>query len=352
MKNILFTLAFLLLSSSILWSQEVVVPQTQMSLINKVAADWCPPCGGWAWDFFHELIDDNSENAILFSIHHSGGLQNSVASNMTSNYGVNSQPRFILNSIDQNVSASNSASIRTSIQEAVNQAANSTPLVQTGLDAYHSSDGQLRVKLKSTFFSETEGEYYLGVYLVEKIVSHMQASQPNPATHKNIVRLEFTGNDFGSLLASGSIASGSTYSYDLNIALSDYDPSNLEIVTIIWKKVDNSYIFENANKDNEIQLQEVTNTFSVKSAVVQMAIKPNLIQETAIIDIELDDVLQNVQLQIVDIQGKVVQNIHQGRLNNGLNQFTFEKNAEMTSGLYFLHFHTGQEVLVRKIILE
>lgn len=352
MKNILISVTFLLFSITTTWSQNLEVPQTQMSLINKIAADWCPPCGGWAWDFFHELIDDNSEHAILFAAHHSGGLQNSVAINMTSNYGVNSQPRFILNSIDQNVSSSNSAIMRTTIQEKVNQKAASSPLVQSGIDAFYSSDGMLRVRTKTSFFDNANGAYYLGVYLIEKTVSHMQANQPNPAEHKNIIRLECTGNDFGNLLASGSIESGATFSNYSEIPLENYEPSNLEIATIIWKKVDNTYVFENANKDSDIQLMEVTNTFSPESEVVQFAVKPNLIQNYATIDIELEESIANANLEVVDIQGRTIQQIYQGQMNKGAQQFTITRNNQMSAGLYFVYLHTDKDLVVRKIVLE
>lgn len=52
---------------------------------------------------FHDLNTDNSAKAVVFAIHYSGGLQNQTASALTTNYGAVSQPRFILNGVDQNV---------------------------------------------------------------------------------------------------------------------------------------------------------------------------------------------------------------------------------------------------------
>ncbi|HHB79571.1 MAG TPA: hypothetical protein ENK85_10105, partial [Saprospiraceae bacterium] len=48
-------------------AQAQEVPQTQSSLIIKKTASWCPPCGGWGWDLFEQLIDDNDSQAILWA---------------------------------------------------------------------------------------------------------------------------------------------------------------------------------------------------------------------------------------------------------------------------------------------
>ncbi len=352
MKKIIFTLAITLISINLLSAQEIEVPQTQMSLINKIAADWCPPCGSWGWDFFHDLIDDNESNAVLFTAHHSGGLQNQVASSLTSNYGVNSQPRFILNGVDQNVLSGTTSTARQTIQEMVNQHATTNPLVQTGFDATYRDDGMIHVNAKTTFFEATEGEYYLAVYLVEKIVSAYQATQGQNAQHKQIIRQEINGLDFGSLIAMGSISDNTTYTHQFSISKGDYNTENLEVETVIWKKVDNTYEFVNANKDSDVQYEVINSTRNVSLTASTFLISPNIITDRGTIQFRLDKWYSRARLSMVDLQGRTVVELFNGSLPGGNHLFDLNHSGKFTSGVYIVRLELDSETISSKVILE
>ncbi|MCB0650294.1 MAG: Omp28-related outer membrane protein [Saprospiraceae bacterium] len=352
MKKRFLTLAFFAFAITFVSAQEIEVPQTQMSLINKVTADWCPYCGTWGWDFFHDLNTDNSAKAVVFAIHYSGGLQNQTASALTTNYGAVSQPRFILNGVDQNVLSNTTAAARESIQEKVNLEASMSPLAQTGLNATYRDDNMLYCNTRTTFFDAADGAYYMGIYLVEKQVIHQQASLGNNAQHLNVLRLSFTGNTFGTLLANGSIAAGTSFDYQFSIPKDSYTPSNLEIVSIIWKKEGETYKFVNANKDSDVEY-EVVNGIQLpgidESAFI---ISPNMIKDHANISFEMPEFTPSAQLSITDLQGKTVSVLHDGSLQQGTNGFEFYRSGHFPAGLYVVRLKIGNQVISRKIILE
>jgi len=72
MKKVLLPICFFF---AFLTAQAQEVPEVQKTLISKISADWCPPCGTWAWDLFHDLVNDNDNQAVLMAVHHSGGLE-------------------------------------------------------------------------------------------------------------------------------------------------------------------------------------------------------------------------------------------------------------------------------------
>lgn len=352
MKKNLLTLIFALAFTTFSFAQEEVeVPQTQLSLINKIAADWCPPCGGWGWSFFHDLIDDNSEKAILFTAHHSGGLQNPVASSMTSNYGVFGQPRFILNSTDQNATSSNSATTRMTIQEKVNTHAEAAPDVQTGLVATWRDDDMIHVLTNTAFFNDVQGEYYLGVYLVEKTVISNQASVGPNAEHKNILRLELSGNDFGNLLQSGDIAAETSFTNEFAISTEGYDTENLEIVTIIWKKEDNTYVFVNANKDSSVEY-EVINALNENELSASFLIRPNIISSTANLDFELKESASLATVNILDVNGRILQTVYTGALESGRHNFELNRADLPVAGHYFVSLNIEGNVVTKMVIIK
>ncbi|KAA3621572.1 MAG: T9SS C-terminal target domain-containing protein [Bacteroidetes bacterium] len=353
MKKVLLILATITFTSSMISAQEIEVPQTQRSLINKVAADWCPPCGSWGWDFFHDLIDDNSNNAILFTIHHSGGLNSQVASDITSNYFVSSQPRFILNGEDQNVLSGSTSSARTAIQQEVISQSGNTPLVQTGLDATYRDDDMVHVNTRTTFFADADGEYYLGVYLVEKIVVAFQASQGQSAQHQQIVRQEFSGtSSFGSLIAMGSIGANTSYDFQFSIPKDSYNAENLEIVTIIWKKDGNVYEFVNANKDSNVQFEVVNSTTAPGVLESSFKVFPNVVNDYANIQFQTEKNIERASINLFDMKGKNVLNVFNGSLDAGEYNFDLSRSSEIPSGIYLLRLEVEGNVVTRKLIME
>lgn len=105
MKKIFLLSTFILFTITIFNAQNVEIPTTQNPVIIKVSASWCSTCGGWGWNFFEDIYEDNHENSSVFVIHHSGDYTNTAASEITTNFEVPGQPVFLFNGEDLNVSS-------------------------------------------------------------------------------------------------------------------------------------------------------------------------------------------------------------------------------------------------------
>jgi len=92
-QKITISIAFLLLTLSG-YSQEA--PQTQSALVTKISATWCPPCGGWGWDLFHDLVVDNEAKATLLAVHHSGNLLTPTSGALADNFMISGQTMMLL----------------------------------------------------------------------------------------------------------------------------------------------------------------------------------------------------------------------------------------------------------------
>ena len=261
----LLTLSFLCLAIT-LSAQQIEVPQQKYSLVTKRTATWCPHCGNWGWTLFENLLADNSSKALMIAAHYSGDLMNPTASAITSNFGGFGQPLFYLGNENQGVSSSNIDDKREEIKSKINDAFNSSPTAQTGMLLVNNGD-QLDVYTKTRFFQNADGDYYVGVYLIEKTVMHYQSGQGQDADHKNVLRDHLTEDTFGKLISEGSISAGAESSFQVSYPLDGtYDLGNIRIATILWKKDGGSYKVVNTNfSDNFVEDVVATTTkFTVR----------------------------------------------------------------------------------------
>jgi len=203
-----FTLIALLCSFS-LFAQDV--PEVQQSMISKVTATWCTACGSWGWNLFAGVVEDNNDNALVVATHYSGDLMNSTASAITNNFNVNSQPRFVVNDVDQGASSGNASTKRTDIANMVATNAAMPPVVNAGLTVVLTDDNELEIKTNTMFFQNADGEYNLAAYIVEDNVIANQASQGANANHKNILRAGASTDAFGELIVNGTVSAGETF---------------------------------------------------------------------------------------------------------------------------------------------
>lgn len=329
---------------------EIVVPSTQNTLINKVAADWCPPCGSWGWDFFDGVLDEN-ENAVAFVLHHSGGLQNAAAVELTTNFGANYQPKFFLDGIEQNVSSGSATNQLTAFHNYVQDASSQSASAQTGLNAYFNEENELTVATRTIFFEDIEGDFFLGSYIIEKSHIAYQASIGNEANHRNILRTHIGDEIYGIALASGSIAANTEFTHEFSADITDYDPANLEIVTILWKFENGKYEVVNTNKDITVEEEEeeIVNVNDIEE-LTNFTIAPTIVANYATIQLNAGQ-QTTVAITIVNTQGQVVQRIFEGKINAGKSNFEFNK-ANLANGQYFVQVKTNTATTSQPIIIQ
>lgn len=346
----LLSLLFVCISFS-LSAQQIEIPQTQLSLVTKRTATWCPYCGTWGWTLFEGLLEDNSNKAVLMAAHYSGDLVNPASAAITNNFGGFGQPVFYLGNENQWVASSNIEEKRTTIKTKINDAYSSQPKAQAGMILV-ANDSQLDVYTKTRFFENSNGEYYLGVYLLEQNLFYYQSGQGQDAHHKNVLRESLTDEELGELIAEGSISAGSEFAFNTSIPLDEtYDLGNLTVVTILWEKVDSKYNFVNANSSNNY-LGGLVATEEELLKISSFEIQPNPVVDQARINLELGETFSYGELALIDLQGRKIQTVYAGSFQEGSNVFTISKEQFNLKGLYFLQFKANQKVATRKALFR
>ena len=350
MKKITFTLLLFSLFFSVT-AQEVEVSETQLSMITKRTATWCPLCGGWGWTFFEGLVEDNSERALLIAAHYSGDLINQASLDITNNLGGFSQPRYYFNNDDQGANSSNFGTKREEIKTQVNDAYASSPVAQSGIILVD-DETELSVYTKTKFFQPASGEYYLSVFLIEKYVNETQAGQNGLVDHPQILRRSLLSTTFGDQIGEGDIAAGTEVELNTTLAIDGtYDLENIQIATVIWEKVDDKYNFVNTFFTSEI-LEEVVSTNETQIEGAELKIAPNPVVNQSFVDLNLDRGFEQSELLIFDVLGRKTTSVFNGQLPAGLHRFPVSKESLGSSGLYFVQFRSGNQLISRRLLIQ
>ena len=346
MRNTFLSLVFIFFSSNLFFAQ--VIPEIQRPLVTKIAATWCPPCGGWGWDFFEYLVIDNEAKATMIVAHHDGQLVTIAGDAFSANFNSPYQPYFYLYNDDLGVSSSNVITKRAEVKDLVDVEATKSPVANAGMNLFLTG-GQLVINTKTKFFQAASGEYYIGVYAVEDDVINFQQGQGNNAVHEKILRGSLTGDPFGALLMSGDITVGSEFTNSFNTEYDLWNLDNLEIVTIIWKKEGDTYVAINTNLSNDFVSVGNVNILLENAS---MEIIPNVTSSKAIINIDLEKDLEVVKVELFDQVGKKVSDVFQGKLPNGNSVFMLERNSKTAQGMYFVILKSKGEVITKRVIFN
>jgi hypothetical protein len=351
MKNFTFLILIQFLVFTALKGQQVDVPQTQNPLIVKITASWCPFCGSWGWSFFDDIYSDNKEKAIFLSVHHSGDHTNAAATEMTENFSVFGQPRFLIDGVDQNVSSTNASAKRMEFENRVEEETAGTPLIQTGIDASYSGD-QIRVDYSVRSFSSLDGEYFLAFYLVEKVFVGYQAIVGPDAQHRELLRKELTGNTFGSVLFSGTVPSGQVWEGSFQADLENYDPENLSIVGIIWEKAGGDYFVVNTNADTEVEFNNTSSLKAAKQPETTLMVYPSVVEDAFDVAFYLGVQPEAVRLLLLDDMGRILGTLPTGSVDAGENLIRIDRLPAWYPGVYYLVLETPGSVLSKKLIFH
>ncbi|PHN05820.1 Omp28-related outer membrane protein [Flavilitoribacter nigricans] len=356
LKNSLFVLGILFSVSSIAQT-DLTVPQTQVPMITKISASWCPYCGTWGWDFMEALMEDNSNFSNLITAHYSGDYRSTEAAQMTSNFGAFGQPEFFFNSDRISVNASTTNQMRTEVKAMIAQKREESPVVQTGLLA-GPNNGQFNVVTKTRFFQNTSGEFYLGLYVVEKSFSGPQAGRQTTALHKNVLRAGLSDNTFGEQLIAGAVGAGEEVIIQKSIALDElgYNPNDIRLLSIIWKKDGSKYTVVNTNSLSEFQagveLLATTATRQLGEADFQISVQPNVVSDFSLLKLILPSQRKNFRVELWTLDGRKVQDIFSGQLPAGEHQWSIDRSVTTAAGVYVLRLYDGLGQISRQLIFQ
>ena len=325
-------------------AQDIVVPQTQKSLILKKTADWCSICGLWGWDMFESIVANLDETqGFAIANHYSGGLSNTTTSELQSIFPASGgQPRFYLNSTDQNVTSNTWMDKDDLILQQIADAATQTPTVQTGLELSKNDDGSYLIRARSEFFQNTTGEHFLQLYTVERDFVGFQSQQGSDADHKNLVREALLSGIVGEVIGSGSPTVGDDYQVEQNFTTTIAE-EDLVVLAVVWKSENGTQTFVNLNTVDE--LSETSNAFDPAEVGLRTSILGNS-SARPVFQLNTERNLAGTQIVVFDVIGRRRALLHQGNLPVGTHTF----GMELPAGIYLASiFVEGRLVLTERV---
>ncbi len=345
-------LLFFALSSATLFAQQSV-PEVQKTMITKVTATWCPPCGGWGWDLFEDLVDDNANSAVLIAGHYAGSdLQTTAGNEIADNFGVSGQPSFYLGNTRQSATQASASTARTTIMSGIDAEFASSPIVNATVYPTTFDGAMYSLETQTQFFQATSGEYSLAVYAVEDGVVNRQTSRGNDAVHKRVMRGNIDGQTtFGEVLLSGAAMPGDTYSSTFDFEFpADWNLSNVSLVTVLWLKNGNSYEFVNANQidpSNWVNVSSTNNVLAASDFRVTGFSESGLLTTTLDFEVEAQD----VQLSLIDANGRILAFRNLGNTPFGKTQIVWD-DVNLPTGLVVVRLRTKDGERSEKVMIR
>ncbi len=334
-------------------AQEIEVPKTQIPMITKISASWCPHCGNWGWNFFEGLLEGYQEKAIMMVTHYSGDYKTPAGEAMASNFGIVGQPEFYMGTEKISANSGNFSNMIPMVGSNINTMANQAPRAQSAINLGMLPDGVVKVQARAQFFEKTTGEFYLGIYIVEKNFVGYQSPLGGNAEHKNLFRGSIDNNDFGELLMAGSIDADQVFDRELsfNLNATGYESSNVDIVSILWEKVGDRYEYVNANSSDNFEI--VSASKEVEQRVSLFQVSPNPMRANAIMELSLEKPLEQVATDLLTITGERVQAINiPDFLAAGDHRLPMAIEKHLTPGVYILRLQSTQGMMNRRIVIQ
>ncbi len=362
--NVMKRLLLLLMVSGIAVSHAQTVREENRAMIGKITATWCPPCGSWGWALSDEIMgrvgEDDAFYVGIFSSPRNdwgnGKFRNATATAWASQIGGNGFPSFSINGIDkstQNTSGSgvNTAGIKTDVYAAFD-AYIAQPVV-AGTGYWYKKEGtNITVQIKTKFFQDATGEFYVGAYLLEDGALNAQNAKTNTSgtiEHHSVLRGSMGSHSgtavWGTKVVDGSVSASEEFetSYEVDIASEpEWDIAKMKVVTIIWKKNGSAYEYLNGNDKNDFP----ASVSDVQKGMSSLAVYPNPAAGHATLSVMMEQAA-DVQIRLMDISGSVIYS-EQARFNSGMNAWNIETSG-YAAGTYLLSVSSARGTLTQRL---
>lgn len=342
--NIRRSFAFLLFIVIGLNSNAQDFKTKQTTLVIKKTADWCPFCGLYGWDYFKGLYDDvkTNENAILVSMHYSGGLQSNAALQITNNFDAPGQPVIFVNNEDILLNSSNTNAKITETKATIQSNSGRDAAIALDLDLVKINAAKFNINVKAKAAQDLTGvETFVGIYKVQNNVIHNQASRSSTASHTNVLQGAYhSGSVWGLPLFTGNVSTGAemTTSIELDAFTTSADT---KILAIVWIKGPNGkYSYLNGQMINSSEL--TTSNREIEQNVNFQAYYSN------------DRVEVNWGGQKIEkclLVNTLGQALSLTKIKEEGEKYTFE-SPNVTSGNYFVVVHSGGQVRSKAIQIQ
>ena len=345
--NKLFTPLLLAFLFTVTLSAQVVTDK-QVTLITKITADWCPYCGTYGWQFTNQLkTAAQGKDGILWNVHHSGGLETPTSNALANNFGGFGQPIIYVNTDEEDLNL-NSGNVAETVDLAIASIdlwSSLGAIVGMGTEA-KLRDNDLTVDSKIQFYDTAEdGEFYIGLYIVQKNRVANQTSVGPNAVHHSILTNSILPNPFGEKIAEGNIEKNEEFSISANLdnlVLHNGKLEDTKVVSILWNKIGERYIFNNAREVN-IVLDNTSSTVDSKNSKLDFT----TLSANGEVEIKFNKTVNDkIDIQLYNVAGQKVATQFQK-----INGETYKVNTGDVSGNHFVTIRENNEMISKQILI-
>ncbi len=326
-----------------------VLTPVQTTMITKITADWCPNCGTYGWNFTQQLKDKVSpEEAILWNVHHSGGLRTATSAAIANNLKFAYQPQFFVGteSDDLGVSSGNVSARISDVLAVVELNKQMGTFVSMGSSATVNAAKKVTVNSKVKFLEKYEtGDFYIGAYLVKKNLAWTQAGKTGTVIHHSVLDMSLSPDAFGKKIVVGPVDVNKEFSASFSLDDLTYHNGKAEdtkIVTVLWAFKNGKYNFINA-RESSIELSSDVKDELAKEQVFDFT--PVL--ENGGLSITLNQEAKNVNVKLADLTGKSIS------VSPGFDgaKSIFLSNDNIINGNYFITVETDKGKRTKQVYL-
>lgn len=244
----------------------IAVAEVNTAVVVKHTGSRCPPCGAWGWTANEDIISTNKGSAAFMSAYGQNFVAqlfiNASATAWQTHTNSTGYPTWSANGVKQTDRAGGGVNVnseKSMVAKVVSDHKSATVIANTGFETTLDGD-MLMIDTRTKFFKEAQGQYNLAVYVLEDGVKGAQSGHPNTpnVAHHHVLRgtAMLKGSSSvdvlaGEKIAEGTTAAGTTVDKTFTFDVSGYDKTNLEVITVIWKKDLGSLDFINANTDQK-----------------------------------------------------------------------------------------------------
>jgi hypothetical protein len=332
MKKILL----LALGAFVFNSAQAQVPKkVSTSLVHKITATWCGPCGAWGWTLANDIIAATKDKSLYVSLYNDKGTSynnnkfySKTSEDLATQFTYGGWPSFGSNGVKRTGSPIYVSVIQADVTKAVDDFALITP-VASSANSMTIVGNTITVDARVKFWSATTGDYYLAAYMIEDGALNLQNSQTGTVAHHDVMRGSMSSSSWGDLVATGSVAANATYSktFTFNVTDATWDKTKFKVYTVLWKKVGLTYQYVNASEN------EAPTSINAIAGVNELKLIPNpSVGQSTVLSIQSTE-NQSLNINIVDMVGRSVFVANNTSLNVGQNNITIP-SGEFVSGVY------------------
>ena len=331
--------------SSVIYSQ--TVSTLRIPLICKITATWCNSCGTWGWSLNEEIMNQNPEALTICM--HASTTSLLYSPDAATIYGVftptsSGVPSWYVDGIRKTQSSTSGGVYTTQTKTAVKSAVDSILIFDAEAGAGFSwswNNNTLEVSAKSEFFVSSNGEYYLGVYLIEDDIVKYQNGIGNNAIHHPTFRTSLS-DPLGDFLMDGNVNAVTSFvkSYSFTIP-SDYVKSKLRLMAIIWKKISGNYVIVNTSVSD--YLMQTTSKNEPAKFLLELYPNPTFNRQFSISNLNSFN-----KISVYDLLGKNIPI----KLNHSNNQVFISLPENTPPGIYIVQVTKENKTYSQKLVVE